>query len=98
MSSSAKKAKVDGSDAGKKWSEQGPEQKELDSMVEHFELDDTKTPNEIRLSSPMFRQFSARVFAAYLRKTKAKYGYCGKVYCMSKCFNSLEKESFFSEK
>lgn len=52
----------------------GPEQLELNRLFASGEITDTDTANSVRLTYPMFRGFSARVFGLHFRKTKAKYG------------------------
>lgn len=52
----------------------GPEQMELNRLFENGEIGDSDTANIVRLSYPMFRGYSSRVFGLHFRKTKAKYG------------------------
>lgn len=65
--------------ASKQWKETppGPQQKELDRLFKTKVIDESDTPNKVRLSNPLFMEFSTRVFAAHFRKSKAKHGYFG---------------------
>lgn len=62
----------------KTWTENGPEQRELNRLFETQKIDDSDMPNKIRQSSELFMAFPAKTFAAHFRKTKAKYGAYGK--------------------
>lgn len=77
-----KKMKTDGSEAtncsnssiGCIWKETGPEQKELNRLFEKKLVDESSLPNKVRMTSPMFSKFAAKVFSDHFRKTKLKYG------------------------
>lgn len=62
----------------KQWKESGPEQRELEKLLKSKTIDESDSPNEVRLNHPIFRAFSQRVFNAHYRKTKAKLGHFGK--------------------
>lgn len=63
----------------KNWKESPPgaEQKELNRMFQNKLINESDTPNDIRLKNSLFMEFSPRVFAVHFRKTKAKVGLCG---------------------
>lgn len=67
----------------KVWTENGPEQRELNRMFESNSVDESTLPNKVRLSSETFMAFPAKTFAAHFRKTKAKYGAYGKTFSFS---------------
>ena len=73
------KSTADMSDPYKIWKEKppGPEQRELQRMFDCKEINASATPDSVRKSTPMFQQFSGKVFAAHFRKLKAKYGMNG---------------------
>lgn len=73
----------------KTWKESGPEQRELEKLFEKKIIDESDSPNEIRLKNPMFRGFSQRVFNAHFRKTKAKLGFCGS-YFLNEYFKNYD--------
>lgn len=62
------------------WTESGPEQKELDRLFETKSIDESSLPNKVRQSNTKFMAFSAKVFAAHFRKTKAKHGAYGNIF------------------
>lgn len=61
------------------WKERPPgaEQLLLEEMFENGSILSSATPEAVRQSSDIFKQFSSRVFAAHFRKTKAKMGEFG---------------------
>lgn len=63
------------------WKEKppGPEQKELEKMFNSNSIDATTTADSVRKSNAIFQKFSGTVFASHFRKTKAKFGLCGKL-------------------
>ncbi len=63
----------------------GPEHKELDRLFSNGLINEADSANVIRLKYPIFSTFSARVFNAHFKKTKAKH------YLMSKKFLLFEK-------
>lgn len=65
------------------WTENGPEQRELNRMFESNSVDESTLPNKVRLSSETFMAFPAKTFAAHFRKTKARYGAYGKTFSFS---------------
>lgn len=52
----------------------GPEQLLLDEMFENESITAGATPESVRQSSELFKQFTPRVFAAHYRKAKARLG------------------------
>lgn len=52
----------------------GPEQLELNRLFESGEISAKDSAMKVRLSYPIFRGFSPRVFGLHFRKTKALYG------------------------
>lgn len=73
------KAIADMAEPYKVWKEKppGPEQRELQRMFDCKEINASATLDNVRKSTPMFQQFSGKVFAAHFRKVKAKYGMNG---------------------
>lgn len=66
----------------------GPEQRELDRILSCKEFDISATPDSVRKTNEMFQKFSAPVFAAHFRKTKAKLGMFG-IFCYKIFLNSV---------
>lgn len=60
----------------KVWKEKppGPEQLLLEEMFGNGSITKYATPESVRLSSDMFKEFSPKTFAAHFRTTKAKMG------------------------
>lgn len=63
----------------KLWKERppGPEQLLLEEMFGNGSITSAATPESVRHSSDMFKQFSSKVFAVHFRKTKARFGEFG---------------------
>lgn len=51
----------------------GPEQIELNRLFQDGDILDTDTANSVRITYPMFRDFSQRVFTYHFKKTKEKF-------------------------
>jgi len=58
----------------------GPEQIELEKMFAQKEIDACATPDSVHKSKELFKKFSASVFGAHFRMTKAKFGLGKKIW------------------
>lgn len=85
----------------KVWKEKppGPEQCLLDEMFESGSITEVATPDSVRQSTPMFRAFSAKVFATHFRKTKARLGeFVGMVSLKFNLLKSFDSKQILSHR